>query len=53
MQAPGGPELTSQLYFPESNTNSGDGIFLPELLVKIVSEDEQQVTAQFDFVVKR
>ena len=53
VQAPGGPELTSQLYFPESTTNSGDGIFLPQLLVKIVSEDGQQVSARFDFVVKR
>jgi len=53
VQAPGGPELTSQLYFPESTTNSGDRIFAPDLLVEIVSEEGDQVTARFDFVVRR
>ncbi len=53
VQAPGGPELTSQLYFPESTGNSGDRIFVPELVVEIVSEEGNQVTARFDFVVQR
>lgn len=52
VQAPGGPELTSQLYFPKSTANRSDRIFVPELLVEIVSEDGGQVTARFDFVVQ-
>lgn len=52
VQAPGGPELTSQLYFPESTANRGDRIFVPELQVQIVSEEGGLVTARFDFVVQ-
>jgi protocatechuate 3,4-dioxygenase beta subunit len=46
LQAPGGPILTTQLYFPGEARNSRDGLFRPELLVK----PEKQGLVTFDFV---
>lgn len=50
VQAPGGPILTSQLYFPGQPGNDTDSIFSPQLLVTVQSSDGG-VEATFDFVV--
>lgn len=34
---PGGSTLTTQLYFPNSDTNEGDGIFSPALVLKLTT----------------
>jgi protocatechuate 3,4-dioxygenase beta subunit len=50
VQAPGGPVLTSQLYFPNVGRNATDGIFNAALLVTMQeTPDGQQGT--FDFVL--
>ncbi len=50
VQAPGGPILTSQLYFPNVGRNARDGIFNPALLVSMQeTADGQQ--GSFDFVL--
>ena len=46
----GGQTLTTQLYFPNAGTNSGDAIFDPRLLVGL-DETPQGKRATFDFVV--
>lgn len=46
----GRPTLTTQLYFPNAATNSGDAIFDPRLLVKLADTPQGKV-ATFDFVV--
>lgn len=48
--APGGPGLTTQLYFPEEPSNQRDGIFSPDL-VMTVREVEGRKLATFDFVL--
>ena len=50
VQAPGGPELTTQLFFPGVAHNDTDGIFDPSLLVSVVS-DQGEMTATYNFVV--
>jgi protocatechuate 3,4-dioxygenase beta subunit len=50
VQAPNGPVLTTQLYFPDVVENAGDGIFHPSLLVE-ASEDEEGMNALFTFVL--
>ncbi|MBA3414534.1 MAG: hypothetical protein H0U10_04820 [Chloroflexia bacterium] len=52
-QAPDGPLLITQLYFPEEPANAVDGIFDPALLVEWeeMPVDEPQ-RARFDFVVE-
>jgi protocatechuate 3,4-dioxygenase beta subunit len=52
VQPPGGAELTTQLYFPDQPSNSGDAIFDPKLLLPM-KRAGSGYTAQFDFVVKR
>ena len=47
VQAPGGPVLTTQLFFPDDPANTADADFRPELLLTFT--DEQ--TAAFDFVI--
>lgn len=47
VQAPGGPLLTTQLFFPDDPVNAADADFRPELLLTF-SDDQ---TAAFDFVV--
>jgi protocatechuate 3,4-dioxygenase beta subunit len=47
VQAPDGPVLTTQLYFPGEPGNERDGIFSPELVV-----DRDGEAATFDFVVR-
>jgi len=46
----GGQTLTTQLYFPNAATNSGDAIFDPRLLVRL-DETPQGKRATFNFVV--
>ena len=46
-QAPGGPVLNTQLFFPDDPTNAADPEFRPELLLTF--SDAQ--TAAFDFVI--
>jgi protocatechuate 3,4-dioxygenase beta subunit len=42
--------LTTQLYFPDEPANRRDGLFRPELLMRVV-KSEGGMTARFDFVV--
>jgi len=51
VQAPGGPVITSQLFFPGVPNNDEDGIFNPKMLLT-VQETSDGLTATFDFVVK-
>lgn len=50
---PGGPTLTSQLYFPDVARNNSDGIFDAKLLVQGFTRDATGASAHFDFVVAR
>jgi protocatechuate 3,4-dioxygenase beta subunit len=50
VQAPGGPVLTTQLYFPGEAQNRRDGIFDPAL-VMATDETAQGKRGTFDFVV--
>lgn len=50
VQAPGGPVLTTQLYFPDEPANAGDGFFDP-LLVMDYDSTSEGATGTFDFVV--
>jgi protocatechuate 3,4-dioxygenase beta subunit len=50
VQAPNGPVLTTQLYFPNEPRNATDGIFDATLVLPIEQADSGQ-TATFDFVV--
>ena len=60
LQAPGGPVLTTQLYFPAEAQNRNDRIFSPALLVSLVEPSAGQtsgppagqVQASFDFVIR-
>jgi protocatechuate 3,4-dioxygenase beta subunit len=50
VQAPNGPVLTTQLYFPGERRNAHDFLFDRRLLMKIDDEHDRKI-AQFDFVV--
>jgi hypothetical protein len=50
VQAPNGPVLTTQLYFPDEPGNTSDGIFQPELLLD-VREVAGGKTGTFTFVL--
>lgn len=50
VQAPGGPVLTTQLFFPGVATNQSDGIFSPQLLVNM-SDSNNGKLATFNFIV--
>jgi protocatechuate 3,4-dioxygenase beta subunit len=52
VQAPNGPVLTSQLFFPEAAGNATDRIFDERLLLNIDQEGES-VAASFNFVIER
>ncbi len=47
VQAPGGPVLTTQLFFPDDPANTTDADFRPELLLTQTGDG----TAAFDFVI--
>jgi hypothetical protein len=51
VQAPNGPILTSQLYFPDEPGNASDGIFDERLLLDM-SEDGDRQVGFFTFVVE-
>jgi protocatechuate 3,4-dioxygenase beta subunit len=51
VQAPDGPVLTTQLYFPGEPANERDGIFSPELLLGDVRNRGDRRTASFSFVL--
>jgi protocatechuate 3,4-dioxygenase beta subunit len=51
VQAPNGPVLTTQLYFPGEARNASDGIFNPALLLPI-QDTGTGATATFDFVIQ-
>jgi protocatechuate 3,4-dioxygenase beta subunit len=51
VQAPNGPLLTTQLYFPNEARNASDGIFSPALVLPIQTADDGSESASFDFVV--
>jgi len=52
VQAPNGPLLTTQLYFPNEPRNASDGIFSPALVLPIQTADDGTESASFDFVVQ-
>ena len=51
VQAPNGPMLTTQLYFPGESRNSTDGIFDPSLVLNITDNGDGTQAATFNFVV--
>jgi protocatechuate 3,4-dioxygenase beta subunit len=51
IQPPGAAAITSQLYFPNSNANTADGIFDPALVVTL-EEREGLYVAYFNFVLQ-
>jgi protocatechuate 3,4-dioxygenase beta subunit len=51
VQAPNGPVLITQLYFPGVSRNQTDSIFDPKL-VMMVQATSDGMTAKFDFVVR-
>ncbi len=51
VQAPGGPILTTQVYFPDEARNARDGMFDPRLLMKQTATENGVLLATFDFVV--
>ena len=50
VQAPGGPLLTTQLFFPRVADNQSDGIFDPALLMKLQTNDSHW-QASYNFVI--
>lgn len=52
VQAPGGPVLTTQLYFPGEPANQRDGLFHPALLVSL-EDGGEEMRARFEFVLER
>ena len=51
VQAPNGPELTTQLYVPGAAGNTSDNIFDESMLIQNVQQSGDQTTATFDFVI--
>ena len=54
VQAPNGPVLTTQLYFPDEPENERDGIYNPELEMELVEpeSDGELLTGVYSFVVE-
>jgi protocatechuate 3,4-dioxygenase beta subunit len=52
VQAPDGPVLTTQLYFPGEPANDRDGIFRPELLLADVHDRGDTRQGSFTFVLE-
>jgi len=50
VQAPSGRVLTTQLYFPDQPGNRSDGLFRPELLLRVAPTGEG-LAGRFDFVL--
>jgi protocatechuate 3,4-dioxygenase beta subunit len=51
VQAPNGPVLTTQLFFPDEPQNSLDSIFNPKLVLSVKDAPDGGKTATFDFVI--
>ena len=51
VQAPNGPILTTQLYFPDEPGNRTDRIFNPALLMELQDAADGSKLARFDFVL--
>jgi protocatechuate 3,4-dioxygenase beta subunit len=51
VQAPNGPVLTTQLFFPGVAQNASDSIFDPSLLLNVTTNADGTQTATFNFVV--
>lgn len=51
VQAPNGPILTTQLYFPDEPANQSDRIFNPALLADLRDAADGGTLARFDFVL--
>lgn len=51
VQAPDGPVLTTQLFFPGVTDNEQDRIFDRALLVQVQGEDGESMQATFNFIV--
>jgi protocatechuate 3,4-dioxygenase beta subunit len=51
VQAPNGPILTSQLFFPGVSNNESDQIFDPALVITITQENNSQVQATYNFII--
>lgn len=49
---PDGPRMTTQLYFPDEPGNRRDGLFRPELLMRVADTGGAK-DAVFDFVLRR
>ncbi|HEX2272937.1 MAG TPA: hypothetical protein VHG90_03575 [Acidimicrobiales bacterium] len=52
VQAPDGPVLTTQLYFPGEAANARDGIFRPQLLLQDTGQSAGARQTAFTFVVR-
>ena len=52
VQAPGGPTLTTQLYFAGEPRNNTDGIFDPSLVLDVQTNADGTEAATFNFVVQ-
>jgi protocatechuate 3,4-dioxygenase beta subunit len=52
VQAPNGPVLTTQLFFPAEPQNSRDSIFDPSLVLSTQSNTDGTQSATFNFVVQ-
>ena len=50
-QAPGGPVLTSQLFFPNVQDNQQDRIFDPSLVIAITQDNGSSLQATFNFII--
>jgi len=51
VQAPNGPLLTSQLFFPGVAQNDSDGIYNAALLLSIDQQSSDEIQASYNFVV--
>lgn len=50
-QAPGGPLLTSQLFFPGVQENQEDQIFDPALVISITQDNGSSLQATYNFII--
>ncbi|MBV9543351.1 MAG: hypothetical protein JOY61_03130, partial [Chloroflexi bacterium] len=51
VQAPNGPLLTTQLYFPGVARNTRDGLYNPNLLLNISDNGDRTLSGTYNFVV--
>jgi protocatechuate 3,4-dioxygenase beta subunit len=51
VQAPNGPMLTTQLFFPGVTQNNRDSIYDPSLLLNVSDNDDGTLAATYSFVV--